>query len=59
MTVLAHEVVNWEECPNGHTAIEGGPVQIDGNEAWQPVWCTECDVHWTEIYRASSRLIES
>jgi hypothetical protein len=52
-------VVSWEECPNGHDTIEGGPVQIDGTEAWQAVSCLTCNTTWTEIYRASSRLIES
>ena len=31
--------------------IEGGPVEIDGDTAWQKVSCLDCDKQWADIYR--------
>lgn len=30
--------------------IEGGPVEIDGNLAWQDVTCHACDKSWRDCY---------
>jgi len=30
--------------------IEGGPVEINGNEADQRVSCNECNKSWIDIY---------
>ena len=33
--------------------LQGGPVEIDGGEAWQEVTCSECGRMWTDIYKLS------
>ena len=30
--------------------ISGGPVEIDGREAWQEVSCNECNEQWRDVY---------
>ena len=56
-TSATAEESNWETCPEcGSIQIEGGNVQIDGKEAWQPVSCLHCRTTWTEVYEASARL---
>jgi len=30
--------------------ITGGPVDINGREAWQEVSCNECHEQWRDVY---------
>ena len=34
----------------GSTDIEGGPIQIDDNTAWQKITCNMCQLEWDDIY---------
>ena len=36
------------------TMIEGGSVELDGGIAWQNVWCTACELNWTDQYTLTS-----
>lgn len=31
--------------------IEGGSIEIDGDEAWQEVSCSDCGWEWTDCYK--------
>jgi hypothetical protein len=43
------------ECPRCSSAyIEGGPVAVIGNEAWQVCDCTNCGLMWTDTYVLAS-----
>ena len=56
-TSATAELTNWERCPVCDSPqIEGGNVQIDGTEAWQPVSCLNCEASWTEVYVADMRI---
>ena len=45
-----------DECPEcGGFRVSGGPVEIDGFEATQSVYCDECDHEWMDIYRLVER----
>lgn len=35
-------------CGGGN--IEGGPVEIDGGDAWQEITCADCEADWTDHY---------
>jgi hypothetical protein len=37
---------NPSKCPICQGAVEGGPVTIDSNEAYQDVTCTDCGSNW-------------
>ena len=51
------DVTDWEHCPLCNSGqIEGGNIQIDGKEAWQPVSCLKCGGQWTEVYEANIRI---
>ena len=55
-TSATADTTNWEACPTCDSGdIEGGNVQIDGKEAWQPVSCLNCGTSWTEVYEAKCR----
>ena len=42
------------KCPYcGEIDIEGGFVEIDGNDALQEVSCLECSKTWTDVYKRS------
>lgn len=35
-------------CKDGN--IEGGPIEVDGNAAWQDISCTDCKKQWRDEY---------
>lgn len=37
------------DCDNED--LNGGPVEINGDTAFQNVTCVECDWSWTDIYK--------
>jgi len=40
-----------ETCPEcGSDQIEGGPIDIIGTEAMQPMNCPSCGWHWSDTY---------
>ena len=54
---LPVDSTDWEHCPTCKSGqIEGGNIQIDGKEAWQPVSCLNCGSSWTEVYEANIRI---
>ncbi len=55
-TSATADTTDWERCPTCKSGqIEGGNIQIDGREAWQPVSCLNCGSTWTEVYVANLR----
>lgn len=39
-------------CPFcGSSDIEGGHIEVDCNEAYQPIYCSSCEKAWNDIYR--------
>ena len=45
----------YSKCPACLSEnIEGGAVDIDANIATQPMNCTECGRHWTDVFRLVS-----
>ena len=45
-----------DECHEcGVFRVSGGPVEIDGFEAMQSVYCDECGHEWMNIYRLVQR----
>ena len=45
-----------ETCPKcKHNCITGGPVEIDGDKATQPVHCDHCGYCWVDVYRLVAR----
>lgn len=39
-------------CPHCDSGdLNGGPVEIDGNIAWQEVTCIDCDEAWIDLYK--------
>lgn len=46
-------IKRFGHCPycESDTNIEGGLVEIDGNEAFQDVKCAKCGGEWTDIYQ--------
>lgn len=36
------------------TDIEGGPVNIEGNSAWQSMTCSNCFATWDDVYTFTS-----
>ena len=56
VTSATADTTDWENCPQcGSGDIEGGNIQIEGKEAWQPVSCYVCGTSWTEVYEAKCR----
>ena len=49
---IAHGGVSCPRCGDG--SIEGGSVEIDQGIAWQNVWCTACQLNWTDEYILTS-----
>jgi len=46
---------HFTSCPFcGDGAIEGGPVEIDGNIARQDISCAVCEKQWRDEYRLVS-----
>jgi hypothetical protein len=44
----------YNGCPIcGDYGIEGGPVEIDCNSAWQQCSCGKCEATWNDIYTLS------
>ena len=42
------------QCPMCESAdITGGNVYVESLEAWQSVWCNECDAEWMDVYKLS------
>ena len=42
----------YGKCPWCNSIdIEGGPIEIDSNEALQEVGCLECGKGWIDVYR--------
>ena len=38
-------------CPYCESSqIEGGSIEIDGQQAWQKVSCLDCEKDWDDIY---------
>ena len=51
------DATDWEACPICMSKdIQGGNIQIEGKEAWQPVSCLTCGAGWTEVYEANIRI---
>jgi len=41
-----------QHCPNCDSAeIEGGNIEVDGQCAWQPVTCNECNSTWNDTFQ--------
>ena len=46
-------------CPICESAdITGGAIMVEQLEAWQSVWCNECDAEWTDIYKIDRVVID-
>ena len=40
------------KCPVCHSEdIEGGSVEIDAGQAWQPMACNDCTATWNDVYK--------
>ena len=58
-TVQQH-FVKPEQCPYcGQPTVEGASVEIESDEAQQPVHCLSCSRQWWDIYRLSAILDDS
>ena len=43
---------NPGHCPNcGSEQIEGGSIDVEGENAYQQVSCNDCDQQWNDIYQ--------
>jgi len=42
----------YAKCPFCKSdSIEGGSIDVDGNETWQKVRCLDCDRVWNDLYK--------
>jgi len=45
----------YSRCPVCKSdLIEGGPIEVDSETAWQKVGCNDCNAVWNDIYTLSS-----
>ena len=45
-------VQSSSQCPFCDSRdIEGQEVNIDGNSAWQEIYCLSCEKEWVDTYR--------
>ena len=52
MTVLQYMTNGACKCPVCHSEeIEGGPIEIDAGQAWQPMSCNACPATWNDVYK--------
>lgn len=53
--LAAYEASAGTTCPHCQSQdIEGGFVDIDGNQAYQEVGCQACHAQWRDVYRFST-----
>lgn len=53
---IARHDFDPDGCPEcAGIDIDGGSVDIEGQEARQEVSCCDCDCHWVDIYRLDRR----
>ena len=43
-------------CRNNQT--EGDGFTVEGDRAYQPMFCPDCGAEWQDVYRLEQRLIE-
>ena len=47
----------WAHCPYCKSEnIEGGSVDIEGNEAFQEVTCNDCESVWQDVFTLTDAL---
>jgi formate dehydrogenase maturation protein FdhE len=51
LTSDEYVAVSGCRCPAcGNPDITGDAIEIDGNIAWQPVYCNNCEAEWNDVY---------
>jgi hypothetical protein len=47
-------------CPRCESdQIEGSNIQIDGGNAYQPIYCPDCDFVWDDVYELRGIVLDS